>query len=455
VSWTGSGPNQPPVPVIDTPASTLRWKVGDPISFTGHANDPEQGQLPASALTWRLVMQHCPSNCHTHPIQTWTGVSSGSFNAPDHEYPSYLELELTATDSGGATGTTTLRLDPRTVVLTFASSPTGLQLAVNGVSSAASFTRTVIVGSTNTLSAATPQDLNGTSYAFASWSDGGAQTHNIVAPATPATYTATYSTTGTPPPGCSSGEFQAHYFSNTTLSGSPVHTACEAAIDYDWGMGSPAGPVPSDQFSARWTGQFTFPAGATTFSATADDGIRLWVDGVLVINAWLDQPATTYTATRTLTAGTHEVKVEYYENGWDAVARVSWTSGSTGCSAGQFQAEYFANTTLSGSPVYSPCEATIDHDWGMGSPAGQVPSDQFSARWTGQFTFPAGATTFSATADDGIRLWVDGVLVINAWVDQPATTYTATRTLTAGTHEVKVEYYENGWDAVARVSWGP
>jgi hypothetical protein len=176
---------------------------------------------------------------------------------------------------------------------------------------------------------------------------------------------------------------------------------------------------------------------------------------VLVINAWLDQPATTYTATRTLTAGTHEVKVEYYENGWDAVARVSWTSGSTGCSAGQFQAEYFANTTLSGSPVYSPCEATIDHDWGMGSPAGQVPSDQFSARWTGQFTFPAGATTFSATADDGIRLWVDGVLVINAWVDQPATTYTATRTLTAGTHEVKVEYYENGWDAVARVSWGP
>jgi glucose/arabinose dehydrogenase len=195
VSWPGSGANQPPVPVIETPASTLTWKVGDPISFSGTASDPEQGTLPASALSWQLVVQHCPSNCHTHPIQSWTGVASGSFAAPDHEYPSYLELELTATDAAGATATVTRRLDPQTVVLTFASSPSGLQLAVNGSSAATTFTRTVIVGSTNTLSATTPQTLNGTSYSFASWSDGGAQTHNIVAPATAATYTATYSAT--------------------------------------------------------------------------------------------------------------------------------------------------------------------------------------------------------------------------------------------------------------------
>ena len=52
-----------------------------------------------------LVLQHCPSNCHTHPLQTFAGVASGSFTAPDHEYPSYLELRLTATDSGGLTNT--------------------------------------------------------------------------------------------------------------------------------------------------------------------------------------------------------------------------------------------------------------------------------------------------------------------------------------------------------------
>jgi hypothetical protein len=100
-------------------------------------------------------------------------VASGSFTAPDHEYPSYLELTLTATDSGGLTGTRTLRLDPRTVVLSFQTTPGGLRLAVNGTHSTATFTRTVIVGSTNTVSAVTPQPKGGKSYTFVSWSDGG------------------------------------------------------------------------------------------------------------------------------------------------------------------------------------------------------------------------------------------------------------------------------------------
>ena len=202
VSWsftTGSGTNQPPLPVIDAPTATLRWKVGDAISFSGHATDPEQGSLPASSLTWTLLLQHCPSNCHSHTMQSWTGVASGSFDAPDHEYPSYLELQLRATDAGGASATTTLRLDPQTVVLSFASQPSGLQLAVNGISSTAPFTRTVIVGSSNSLSATSPQNLGGTTYNFASWSDGGMPTHNVVAPASAATYTATFSASSTPP----------------------------------------------------------------------------------------------------------------------------------------------------------------------------------------------------------------------------------------------------------------
>jgi hypothetical protein len=195
VSWsftTAAGANQPPVPVIDSPPASLTWKVGDTISFTGHATDPEQGTLPASALSWTLLMQHCPSTCHSHTIQSWPGVASGSSSAPDHEYPSYLELELTATDGQGASASTSIQLQPQTVELSFASSPTGLQLSVNGVSSATPFTRTVIVGSSNSLSATTPQVLDGTTYEFSSWSDGGAQTHNVTAPASATTYTATY-----------------------------------------------------------------------------------------------------------------------------------------------------------------------------------------------------------------------------------------------------------------------
>ena len=132
------------------------------------------------------------SNCHTHQLQSFNGVRSGSFTAPDHEYPSYLELKLTATDSGGLTDTKTVRLDPKTVSLTFQTTPGGLTVAVNGTSAKASFTRTVIVGSSNSVSAPSPQSKGGQSYTFGSWSDGGAQSHNITAPSAATTYTARF-----------------------------------------------------------------------------------------------------------------------------------------------------------------------------------------------------------------------------------------------------------------------
>jgi concanavalin A-like lectin/glucanase superfamily protein len=185
--------NNPPTASIAAPSATTTWKVRDLISFSGSASDPEQGTLPASALSWTLILHHCPSNCHTHTVQSWSGVASGSFNAPDHDYPSHLELRLTATDSGGLSDTESVELQSQTVNLTFVSEPSGLQLVVGSGSETAPFTRTVIVGSMNSISATTPQSQGGTQYGFSSWSDGGTQTHNIVAPATPATYTATYS----------------------------------------------------------------------------------------------------------------------------------------------------------------------------------------------------------------------------------------------------------------------
>jgi Bacterial Ig-like domain len=202
VSWTfttGSAANLPPTATIDGPASSVTWKVGDAVSFSGHATDPEQGTLGAAALAWTLILHHCPSTCHTHTLQSWQGVTGGSFNAPDHEYPSHLELRLTATDSGGLTSSASVQLNPVTVVLNFASAPSGLQVSVNGSSTATPFSRTVIVGSTNSVSATSPQAVGGTTYTFQNWSDAGAQTHDIVAPASTATYTAAYTASPTPP----------------------------------------------------------------------------------------------------------------------------------------------------------------------------------------------------------------------------------------------------------------
>lgn len=185
--------NTPPTPNIITPAVGTTWKVGDVINFSGSASDQQDGTLPASAFTWTLIMHHCPSNCHTHPIQSFNGVTIGSFTTPDHEYPSYLELQLSVTDSGGLTSTTSLQLNPQTVTLTLQSNPTGLQIAFNGAANTTPFNATVIIGSSNTVSAVSPQIAGQTSYTFQSWSDGGAQTHTITAPATASNYTATFS----------------------------------------------------------------------------------------------------------------------------------------------------------------------------------------------------------------------------------------------------------------------
>ncbi|MFL6120625.1 PQQ-dependent sugar dehydrogenase [Actinophytocola sp.] len=191
----GNPPSNAPVVTIDNPTASTPWSVGETIPFAGRAADAQDGPLPPSAFTWQLTLQHCTSstNCHAHNVQSWTGVSSGSFTAPDHEYPSYLDLTLTATDSDGHSTSKTVRLNPRTVVLTFQSSPSGARLVVNGTEQAAPFTRTVIVGSNNTISAPSPQNLVlGLRFRWTSWSDGGAPTHNITAPAAATTYRANF-----------------------------------------------------------------------------------------------------------------------------------------------------------------------------------------------------------------------------------------------------------------------
>jgi glucose/arabinose dehydrogenase/PKD repeat protein len=171
--------NTPPTATISAPASTLTWAVDDEIAFAGSGVDPEDGALPPSAYLWRLIVHHCPSNCHTHKIESLANVTEGDFVAPDHDYPAWLEIELTVTDAGGLTDTASVSVFPQTVELELQTLPTsGFNLAVNGHSTVSPSTTTVIKGSNNTVAAPT-QELNGTEYAFGAWSDGGAASHNV------------------------------------------------------------------------------------------------------------------------------------------------------------------------------------------------------------------------------------------------------------------------------------
>jgi glucose/arabinose dehydrogenase/PKD repeat protein len=181
----------PPTPVIDAPTTGTRWSVGDVITFSGHADDTEQGALSTTSLSWALVMNHCPSSCHKHTIQTFDGTAGGQFVAPEHDYPSYLTLTLSATDDRGVTSKTTVQLDPVTTTLQVASNPPGLTLAAGETTGTAPVTATLIRGSHVTVSAPSPQTVGGVTYVFSSWSDGGAPSHDVTV-TDAATLTATY-----------------------------------------------------------------------------------------------------------------------------------------------------------------------------------------------------------------------------------------------------------------------
>ncbi|GAB4538136.1 MAG: hypothetical protein Kow0063_25670 [Anaerolineae bacterium] len=252
---------------------------------------------------------------------------------------------------------------------------------------------------------------------------------------------------------CPADQFLAEYYNNRSLSGEPVLTRCESHIANDWSTGSPGDPVGRDTFSVRWTGSFHIPAGTYTFIARADDGVRVWVDDDQIIDAWQIQPATTYRRMYSLSGGEHEIKMEYFENHGHAIAELQWQPVIDSCPDNQYLAEYFNNYSLSGEPDLVRCENQINYDWRGDGPADGIHNNNFSVRWTGSFHIPAGTYTFVAEADDGMQVWVDGVLIIDAWRDQRATEYRSTYTLQGDEHNISVQYYERGGMAVARLRW--
>jgi hypothetical protein len=123
------------------------------------------------------------------------------------------------------------------------------------------------------------------------------------------------------------------YFSNhaKVFTGTPTLTRIDPMVNFDWGNGSPDPSISADTFTVRWTGQvqaqFSEPY---TFTTTSDDGVRLYVNGTLVIDQWIDQGPTDWTGTIALQAGQlYDIRMEYYENGGGAVAKLAWSSPST------------------------------------------------------------------------------------------------------------------------------
>jgi len=118
-----------------------------------------------------------------------------------------------------------------------------------------------------------------------------------------------------------------------------------------------------------------------------------------------------------------------------------------------WKGEYYNSRDFSGPMVLCRDESEINFTWNRGSPAPSVSPDNFSARFFRTLDLPAGDYTFHLAGDDGIRLIVDGQTLIDKWIDQVVTEYTAQVHLEAGSHSIQVDYYESISGAIVKLWW--
>lgn len=251
-----------------------------------------------------------------------------------------------------------------------------------------------------------------------------------------------------------------YFFNNAFLLEPPVLTRQDTAVAFNWGSGSPAPGVLADNFTVRFATDVYLPAATYRFWALADDEVRVTVDyqfTPLIDTFGNPRVGQTLSGDLALNAGMHHVQVDYREAGGNAFVYATWADlatnpsgpsfpapGIPSPSSGPWTAQYYANNNLSGTPTLIQSEGSPTHDWGSGSPVASIPSDNFSGRWTSSQTLNAATYQISARADDGVRVFVDGVSVINEWHSASGVTYTVNVNLSAGQHNFMIEYYEAG-----------
>lgn len=155
------------------------------------------------------------------------------------------------------------------------------------------------------------------------------------------------------------------YWNNNSLTGNPTITRTDNAIQFNWATGSPDPAIPADNFSARWTLTTNFNAGFYRFRAGADDGFRVFIDNITIMDKWSGFPGLGFgeaSVDVNLGAGQHTLRVEYVERTGNAGVLFEWTgsgtsSGPTATSNGLVTATFGAPTSAVTTPT---CEIIID-----------------------------------------------------------------------------------------------
>ncbi|MGW4044669.1 PA14 domain-containing protein [Streptomyces sp. NPDC004721] len=351
---------------------------------------------------------------------------------------------------------------------------------------------------------------------------------------------------------CATNTYTRQFFANTSFSGTPKRTDCDTVINENWGTNSPGVPgVAKDNFGVRWQITRDFGSGGPfAFTASGQDGIRVYLDGARKIDLWKNGSSTvSRTVNLTIPRGTHTLRVDYVN--WTGAAAVKFayaprtgatvdrvapltptglsiardagpgrnflrwsankemdlagyrvyrrtpaqtsfgapvatvtgtsftdtTAGGTthlyevravdksgNMSAGTsdvsvtgnpvFLRQFFANTSFSGTPKRTDTDTVINENWGTNSPGVPgVAKDNFGVRWQITRDFGSGGPfAFTASGQDGIRVYLDGARKIDLWKNGSSTvSRTVNLTIPRGTHTLRVDYVN--WTGAAAVKF--
>jgi glucose/arabinose dehydrogenase len=322
--------NQRPLPLIALPTTNARYAAGDTIYFAGTATDPEDGVLPADELVWHIDLHH---DDHTHPALQQTLGADGFFIVPRVGETSdnvWYRIHLTATDAGGLNKTVSRDVLPETTSFLVQSVPAGLPLNVDGKNLTTPAQVISVKGILRVVSAQPYITSGNTTYRFVRWSDGWEDAVYPFFAGDQASVTAIYEALDFAI-GRGTG-LQGQYFERTVaqgFDGQPVLSRLDSVIDFDWYLGSPdPARIRADNFLVRWEGDFLAPiSGPFQFFASTDDGVRLWINNELIIDAWVPRADTESGGTINLEKGKlYPIKMEYFEAGGHAVARLRYSA---------------------------------------------------------------------------------------------------------------------------------
>ena len=432
----------PPTLTIGTPVQGSMYRAGDTIDYSAFASDGAGFDINDAGIQTEILYHH---DTHIHPFLGPLTGRTGSFTVPTQNHEAdpdtYFEIKVTATDSNGLSETKSVFVYPHKSHNTFTSLVNGLKVLLDGIPTATNQAIEGVVGYIRQLSAPAVQVFNNTVYAFSNWSDNGEIVRDITNQDTDSIYDANF---------VAVAPFSGQYFDNKDLNGAPVLQRDENIINFDWFDASPDSNIPADEFSARWVKSQYFPQAKYKFTTSSDDGVRLYIDGNLVIDQWVNQN-NIHTVTLDLDEGIHEIKMEYFENTGLAHASLNWefVSSQPTVDPNNYKGEYFDNLNLSGQVKYISSDPKVMFNWGNNPPNPQIGQDNYSVRWTKLTNFEQGVYFFNIVADDGIRVYIDDELVLDKWINQAPTNYQFEKAITAGDHVIKVEYFEDMGGAVA------